>query len=249
LSRAAEQSAFDPNSGKIKATLGDSMRKVLGIDENTPKGTKFLKHLLHAVSAFGHGFVGKDDPLLQAAVADFRAKRDAENASEAKKLEQDQLIKNIMVAYPWLSTNEAYQMIVDFGNAKTNEQAHDRAMQLLAQQFNNEMTAKDVDHQHDLIMQSKAFQNQTALLGQAHQNTLAQMMAAAGISAEQAPRAMIQMARAAKAYDEATGTIDAAAFGNFVRKTGGDTASKRGWDTLQGVLQAFAGGAAGATFR
>jgi hypothetical protein len=236
--RLIKESEEEARRRKEEHTFKKSLDKVLNINENTSTGTKFLKHLLHAVSAFGHGFVGRDDPLFQAAVADFRAKRDAEIASSAKKLEQDELVANIKRAYPWVNDSQAYQMIVDFGNAYTNQKAHDWAMEILAKQFNNELTAKEIDQNFQLLMQDKAFQNQTSLLGTAFQNTLAQMMAAANIDASMTSRVMIEMAKTAGAYDEATGKINETVLGDFTRKAGGDTISKRIADSIQGVLQA-----------
>jgi hypothetical protein len=223
----------DPNSGN-RATMRDSLNKVLGIDENTKGGTKFLKHLFHAVSAFGHGFVGRDDPLLQAAVTDFRAKRDAENTAEAKKLEQIQLAQNMMAAYKGLTADQALQFIVDFGNAKTADETERVQKELMKQQ-----------QEYDAIMQDKIFAHQTAMMDQALRNELARMIRQAGINAEQAGLAMIEMARVAKAYDEKTENIDAEKFGNFMRKTGGDTTGMMGRDALMGVLSTFGNRVAG----
>jgi hypothetical protein len=233
-----------PEDSLKKHTLHDSLQKVLGIDENTTKGTKTLKHLLHALTAFGHGFVGKDDPLMQAAIADFRAKRDAgiaedkaildaKIAAEAKTREQDELVKNYMKYYPWLTTDQAWSMVADYGNAYSGQLAHDRAKELLSLQFGNELKSKEIDHRHALILQDRNFNQQTSMLDKATQNNLALMYAAAGISAEQAPRATIEMARLANAYNEATGEIDSEKLGNFINKSNGQTWGKAAQDVLK----------------
>jgi hypothetical protein len=227
----------DPNSGD-KATFRDSMNKVLGIDEKTGKLSKGVKHVLHLLTAFGHGFVGRDDPLMQAAVSDFRAKRDAENTASAKKNEQIQLAQNMMASYQGITEGEALQFVVDLGNAKSAENEAAIQERML-----------EISNRHAEIMQDKAFQHQTAMLDQATRNELAKMVRAAGLNAEQAGLAMEAMARRANAFDEITGAIDPEKFGNFIRKTGGDTNQARGWDTLQGALNTFAAGASGMVFR
>jgi hypothetical protein len=277
----------NPNSSKLDHKLGDSLKKVLGIDANTSNGMKNLKYLLYGLSAFASGFAGKDDAIMKAAVDDFRAKRDAENTAEAKKLEQDELAKNIKTAYPELTTSDVYKLLVEFGNAATMDKAHTHAKELqemrikeerenlmLIQKFNadeagkgraftagqnaldrqhaSSESGKDREHaayqnalnrQQEVILQNNSFASATSTLDQAHRNTMAQMIAAAGISAEQAPRALIEMAKAAGAYDSRTGKINSQKLGSFMNATGGDTIGKRAYETFQGVLNTVASAA------
>jgi hypothetical protein len=102
----------------LKHNLGDSLKRVLNIDDKTGGWTKALKYLLYGLSSFASGWVGKDDAIMQAAVQDFRAKRDADNQAEAKRLEKQEQLKTILAAYPGMKTSSAWKLIIDLGNAE-----------------------------------------------------------------------------------------------------------------------------------
>ena len=271
----AKNAVLDPDS-KRPATFADSLKLVLGIDEKTKDSTKLLKYLLLGVSAFGNGFVGRDDPLMQAALNDFRAKRDADiRTDEADAKKADEIANTIK---QWQAEafaiadatsndrnspewNEAYDKVIiskqEQGNVaeqqallraqqQSQTQAEEAQRKLAELGINANIDAKKIDMAHQNMMQDKEIANGLNMLDAAHQNTLAQVLAAADVEAKAQGRAVQEMAKAIGAYDEKKGKIKWNKFGDTINKMAGQTFFKLAYDASLRIAEAGIKAVAGA---